>query len=139
VIEIRARPRDAVGAKAEHQRYWRIKLHPAAPSASLSPSQHDHLVADISEIFCDGVELIPGVWDSREELLKAVTSHYASALNHREERRNELEVGGGDLRETVQIAPVEGIYSSLRDLDFLLRNTRSPGPFHPSWVTPTAS
>ena len=52
---------------------------------------------------------------------------------------SEDEVGDGVLKDVRVAALRERLVDPAHDLHVLLRNTRSPRRFHPSWVPPTAA
>ncbi len=110
----------------------------AAFSTPSLPCTDEHAVADFSCAQNLNRPVVPGVGpfghDLEEPLVSVIVLYVRLVWKLRDD----------DIRRSVVehrrlVASEVRVERRLHDLDVLLRNTPSPGPFHPSRVTPTAS
>src|ERR1700730_17687110 len=130
--------RDLAATEVKDDSDRRIDLDTAGSAATLGPAKDESPVPEIMNVVNEHAQLLPGSTDFGEVRFHALAPSVTVGLDSPRERREPFEVRRREFGEEVHIPSVERINSAPNDLHVLLRNTRSPGPFHPSWVPPTA-
>ena len=98
---------------------------------------HDHAVTVLDHLLRHDHDPIERVQEGIPEAASRLTPAIDAGLHSLGPRPIDLNIGIGVTNGGVEVSSTKRLDGSAHNLHVLVRNTRSPSPFHPLWVTIT--